>query len=583
SGNLVAGTVVNQNNGVLDLTASGTGPHAVYYTSPGPCPTTSGDSLRILNGFNGFFQMERSAICSFPDSIVAVDTVAFDSVPFSSWYSEHADPNNITDSLVFFPGTGDVNLAASAITGRDTFNIFHVVGGGNNCRDTIDQKFIVHEYDFNLSIDYPADTFCPIGGDTLPTVNSIYSGTFDPSPGLSMNDNSTGAINLSNSVDGREYIIRFHSEDGLCDVTTADTIFIRNLDSPNFLFASNFVCHQDTIISPTSVATSTGVFSWVSQNINQIGNLVFVDSTTGTIDIGASVPGPYLLTYTTAGECPNALTQPFTVVEQPDIDALEIEPNDSICLNEPVEVTVPISGIVDWYLNGTWTDDGQSFVSSSLTGVNYLEAVLTENGCSDTAGTFIVVNEKPEVIYVQFPYVMTGSTPIEIELGSTQNNTHIRWWVRQNGDFEVDSLNGVSDTIDVGETTFLTNMVDLTSDFTPVELIYYFEPTASGCLGDVDSIPIAINPNDQEIFVPELLTPNGDGINDVWEIQLLPDLDPTAYSIDLYNRAGAKVYTHEDLAAQWDGGGLPDGVYWWVLRPDDAEAILAGGLTIRRR
>ncbi|MEM7036037.1 MAG: gliding motility-associated C-terminal domain-containing protein, partial [Bacteroidota bacterium] len=582
TGDSALGTVVDSMTGIVNLDSSGQGQHAVYYTSPGPCPTTSVDTFGIQNGFNGFFRLEKSATCNNPDTLVPLDTLAFNVPGLSRWFATHVDTGS-TDSLAFVPGSGDIDLINSIITGRDTFIVSHVVGGQGNCLDTVNQQFVVHEFDLNLSIQYPADTFCPIGGDTLPDIIANFPGRVIPSPGLALTNDSTGSINLSASADGREYIIWYVIEDGLCGEIATDTIFIRTLDLPGFLFPSNFVCHEDTIIQPLTLQTQGGNFSWESQNVNNIGNLVFVDSSAGLIDIGASVPGPYLITYETLGECSNSETQPFTIIAKPEIDSLEIVPDTSICLNEQISLTVPISGIVTWFVNGTAVTNGQTYSTSNLSGTNYVEAVISINGCTDTAGTGVLVNEKPLVDYVQFPNVTTGDVPIDIILGTTQNNTHINWWVRPDGDFEVDSLMGQTDTIDVGETTQLINGVELTSDFTPVSLVYYFTPIASGCEGDEDSLAILINPNEQQIFISELLTPNGDTRNDTWEIHYLPDIDPSLYMIDVYNRAGARVYTMEDISSTWDGSGLPDGVYWWVLKLEDGTPQFAGGLTIRRR
>jgi hypothetical protein len=42
------------------------------------------------------------------------------------------------------------------------------------------------------------------------------------------------------------------------------------------------------------------------------------------------------------------------------------------------------------------------------------------------------------------------------------------------------------------------------------------------------------------------------------------------------------VHSSPAYRNDWGGGGLPDGVYWWVLQPADGSPALVGELTILR-
>lgn len=53
------------------------------------------------------------------------------------------------------------------------------------------------------------------------------------------------------------------------------------------------------------------------------------------------------------------------------------------------------------------------------------------------------------------------------------------------------------------------------------------------------------------LLIPSVLTPNGDGINDLWEIQALGF---QRYTVVVYNRWGQEVWSNNgDLSKQWDG------------------------------
>jgi gliding motility-associated-like protein len=68
-----------------------------------------------------------------------------------------------------------------------------------------------------------------------------------------------------------------------------------------------------------------------------------------------------------------------------------------------------------------------------------------------------------------------------------------------------------------------------------------------------------------DLVIPNVFTPNGDGINDVFEILNLEHY-PMA-QIVIYNRWGNKVFEHSDYYNNWwDGQDHSDGVYYYVIR-----------------
>lgn len=87
------------------------------------------------------------------------------------------------------------------------------------------------------------------------------------------------------------------------------------------------------------------------------------------------------------------------------------------------------------------------------------------------------------------------------------------------------------------------------------------------------------------IYAPDLITPNGDGINDAFAFVGLENFPQ--HSLAVFNRWGAKVYEstdyHNDWQGTWRGNYLPDGTYFWVLvDPGTMTEILRGYLTIQR-
>ncbi len=83
---------------------------------------------------------------------------------------------------------------------------------------------------------------------------------------------------------------------------------------------------------------------------------------------------------------------------------------------------------------------------------------------------------------------------------------------------------------------------------------------------------------------PNTFTPNGDGINDKWEIQYLNDYPGCI--IEVYNTAGTLVYRTVGYSTPWDGTykgqQLPAGTYYYVLDPKNGRSRIAGYVTILR-
>lgn len=88
-----------------------------------------------------------------------------------------------------------------------------------------------------------------------------------------------------------------------------------------------------------------------------------------------------------------------------------------------------------------------------------------------------------------------------------------------------------------------------------------------------------------DIFVPTGFTPNGDGLNDRWDIPALQAY-PDAY-VAVYNRNGEKVYESSGLFKAWDGTfkGLAQasGVFVYFIKPDrNSGKVLKGTFMLIR-
>ncbi|MCF8296188.1 MAG: gliding motility-associated C-terminal domain-containing protein [Saprospiraceae bacterium] len=109
---------------------------------------------------------------------------------------------------------------------------------------------------------------------------------------------------------------------------------------------------------------------------------------------------------------------------------------------------------------------------------------------------------------------------------------------------------------------------------------YKFKVTVVGCENYTDEILITVN--DCQLEIPNVFTPNGDGVNDYFKIAGLENY-PNSKLI-IFTRNGNKVYESLNYLNNWDGGNNPDGVYFFKLFiADENQTIRQGSVTLYRK
>ena len=84
--------------------------------------------------------------------------------------------------------------------------------------------------------------------------------------------------------------------------------------------------------------------------------------------------------------------------------------------------------------------------------------------------------------------------------------------------------------------------------------------------------------------IPDAFTPNGDGINDKWEIEYI-ELYESAY-VNVFNRWGQQMYQGTQNSEFWDGTfngkDLPEATYYYIIEPGNSSKLLKGHVNIIR-
>ena len=91
-------------------------------------------------------------------------------------------------------------------------------------------------------------------------------------------------------------------------------------------------------------------------------------------------------------------------------------------------------------------------------------------------------------------------------------------------------------------------------------IIWLVATSDKGCK---DSVMRAVKVIVDEIEVPNVITPNGDGVNDYFKIKNIERIESS--TLRIYNRWGKKIFEASPYQNNWNGNGAADGVYYWEL------------------
>ena len=283
--------------------------------------------------------------------------------------------------------------------------------------------------------------------------------------------------------------------------------------------------------------------------------------------------------------CEGSDTINIDIFERPVIDI--VEPDFSGCapLNIRIENnSTPAGSSYVWYVYNT-----DEFGNSNLTYSSTVEdpvfqlaepgtyslimKMTTPDGCVDSMYLWnaIVVNPQPIAEFEADPAISMLS-----ENGGVVNFINYAdesMVTGEHGSFYWDFGDGTIDSVNFAEPHTYTSWGDYN--------VTLHVQSNSGCSSEITHTVVI----ESDLIFPNVITPNGDGINDVWAIENLntnvnPE-DPDGYRnnrLQIFDRWGKKVYDAKnyDTYAKdgtiypglqvFDGSGLTDGVYYYSFQ-----------------
>jgi gliding motility-associated-like protein len=418
------------------------------------------------------------------------------------------------------------------------------------------------------------------------------------------------------------------SSNETCSSLTRTAVTLTINAKPEVTISGNTVLNcinESTTLTATATVQGAASYLWST------------GATTAAIEVTAS--GEYSVTVTD-GSSGCSATATVTVTGDATPPTATISGNATLtCSTESITLTATatVQGTPSYLWN---TGATTSTIEVTAPGDYSVVVLDSENGCTATATTTVSQNKTPPTVIISGNEALTCNvTSITLNAGGTvvQGTATYLWntgattasiTVDQAGDYTVavtDSNSGCSGalTITVEEnyvaseitggstslciedvnldlTTLLTsgfasggtwsddlNSGGLTGNsFNPSVVNlgdYQFTYTEPGDCGRI--ITVTVNVNDDCVVlacstpedISKVVTPNGDGINDVFSVGDVSGGNPCKYIVKIFNRWGKIVYQSDNYQNNWngkhDGSGmqigsnseLPTGTYYYIV------------------
>jgi len=298
-------------------------------------------------------------------------------------------------------------------------------------------------------------------------------------------------------------------------------------------------------VSPVCLGQAVGISNTPSNSLGTIvqatlslGNGI---TTNGTGNVQHTYPsiGPWTLTQIIRTEfgCADTATQTLTLFDMPQVafSPMQSEGCSPTCLTFNDQSTVQNASIASW----DWQDNGQSFASTaqpyacfSSPGIHPIHLTVTSSdGCTASSAVPALVEVYPN------PIASFGITPQQV------SNAAPEVTIADNSQFGTQYMYFLPDGSIQTEPSFSYRNSD-----TGTHCIQLILSTDFGCL-DSATACYRVAP-EYSLYIPNAFTPNGDGLNDMFQIKGVGISD---FEMSVFDRWGALLFQTTDLLKGWTG------------------------------
>lgn len=397
------------------------------------------------------------------------------------------------------------------------------------------------------------------GIDPVGTASGVWSPdtNFGNLTSIILLDDTLNTTQGSGYVEG-SYQFIWTVSNGVC-ADDFDTVQVINYNLPiSSAGEDQALCELDTVqlFGSGNVGTANGRWELVTP-YSYNSTPLFRDSSDSSTMADDFIVGDYPLVFVVEnGVCPASYDTVLIINKPKPVASWEYptEVCDNKCFDITSLSTTPAGETlsVEWTLGGNSYTDSVSLACLYNVGVENIDLVVTaSNGCQDSIESLnaITVNPSPTA---GFEMVHADDSLLELQRLDINN-------------LSSDDVLSFQYSLGNGDTIYDENFLYFYEEYGLYEVSQWVE-NQYGCR---DSLSLGRRVGKRRaIYVPNLFTPNGDGIND-WFGPVSRDLSPDFYQFTISNRLGKKIFISEIPNEKWDGkinGELvQDGTFIWSL------------------
>ncbi len=443
----------------------------------------------------------------------------------------------------------DIANPTASPTVTTTYNV-HITTPSGICEG---DTFVTVVVDELVAVADP-DFFLCVGSSGMLGVNAPGGISYQWTPATNLDDATSATPTVSATQDVSQlYTVTVTNANGCTDsdeqlVTVGDIIVTATAASP--------IC-----LGTSSQLNATGGmnYSWMpTTNLSnsQIADPLFTPTETGTynFDVIATDGG---------GNCPD--TTSVTVI----VDAAYADAGADtiICIGETTTLNGGEGVRYSWSPSTFLSDSTVSNpeVSPTAGPITYTLTVYSEYGCMASDEVVVDISEVTVDAGIDPGLILEGE---EVSLQATTNGSFISW-----------TDLGTEDTIFSGPLAGNEVIRLLPAESTVYEVVSWND---LGC-EDRSTVSVIVLP---PIRIPNVFTPNDDGINDSWEITNIENY--VNAEIKVINRWGNEVFKYKGIyEGTFDGNNsrgapLPVGTYYFEVELNFRDLRYGGDVTILR-
>ncbi|MFN8249812.1 MAG: gliding motility-associated C-terminal domain-containing protein [Ferruginibacter sp.] len=269
--------------------------------------------------------------------------------------------------------------------------------------------------------------------------------------------------------------------------------------------------------------------------------------------------GKYYVSVTNAAGCTKLDSTLVAVLPTP--DATTGFTAASFCEKDSVQLSAFGGGSYEWQPATGLSDAAIANPKASpAVSTDYIVIVSNAQGCRDTAQTSLTLIKRPVVNAGPDKAIMLGQS-VQLQGSINENNSVLAWLPPQY----------------IDDAAVLQPIVN-----PPTDTRYILTATsAAGCGTAYDTVMVKVF---KAVYIPSAFSPNGDGLNDTWNIPALAAFQ--SFELSVYNRFGQQVFHSKNNLKGWDGTfkGQPQpvGAYSYFINLGSSEYILKGSVMIVR-